>query len=105
MARVDDDRRLSFGDDAEQYDRARPSYPAAAVDAVIDGADIRRVLDVGCGTGIASQLFLDRGGGVVGVEPGERVAARAHRRGVNVVVTPFETWTTPSDLFDLVVSA
>ena len=102
---MDDDRRLSFGDDAEQYDRARPSYPAAAVDAVIDGANIRRVLDVGCGTGIASQLFLDRGCEVVGVEPDERMAAVAHRRGVNVVVAPFETWTAPADPFDLVVSA
>lgn len=105
MARVDDDRRLSFGDDPEQYDRARPSYPAAAVDAVIDGANIRRVLDVGCGTGIASQLFLDRGCEVVGVEPDERMAAVAHRRGVNVVVAPFESWTAPADPFDLVVSA
>lgn len=105
MARVDDDRRLSFGDDPEQYDRARPSYPAAAVDAVIDGANIRRVLDVGCGTGIASQLFLGRGCEVVGVEPDERMAAVAHRRGVNVVVAPFESWTAPADPFDLVVSA
>jgi len=102
---VDDDRRLSFGDDAEQYDRARPSYPAAAVDAAIDGTNIRRVLDVGCGTGIASQLFLDRGCEVVGVEPDERMAAVAHRRGVKVVVAPFETWTAPVDPFDLVVSA
>jgi hypothetical protein len=47
--RVDEDRRLSFGDDAEQYDRARPSYPAAAVDAAVDGVNVRRVLDVGCG--------------------------------------------------------
>ena len=102
---MDDDRRLSFGDDAEQYDRARPSYPSAAVDAAIDGANIRRVLDVGCGTGIASQLFLDRGCEVVGVEPDERMAAVADRRGVNVVVAPFETWTAPADPFDLVVSA
>ena len=102
---MDDDRRLSFGDDAERYDRARPSYPAAAVDAVMEGANIRRVLDVGCGTGIVSQLFLDRGCEVVGVEPDERMAAVADRRGVNVVVAPFETWTAPADPFDLVVSA
>jgi SAM-dependent methyltransferase len=90
---------------AEQYDRARPSYPAAAIDATIEGANIRRVLDVGCGTGIASPLFLDRGCDVVGVEPDERMAAVAQRRGVNVDVAPFETWTAPADPFDLVVSA
>jgi len=99
------DRGLSLGYVAEQYDRARPSYPGAAVDATIHGVNIRRVLDVGCGTGIASQLFLDRGCEVVGVEPDERMAAVAHRRGVNVVVAPFETWTPPVDPFDLVVSA
>ena len=102
---MDDDRRLSFGVDAEQYDRARPSYPAAAVDAAIDGATVRRVLDVGCGTGIASQLFLDRGCQVVGVEPDGRMAAVARRRGMHVIVAPFETWTAPADPFDLVVSA
>lgn len=105
MARVDDERRLSFGVDAEQYDRARPSYPAAVVDAVCDSGDLRRVLDVGCGTGIASQLFLDRGCEVVGVEPDERMAAVARRRGVSVVVTPFEMFSPPPEPFDVVASA
>ena len=105
MSTVDHERRLSFGDDAEQYDRSRPSYPAAAIDAVCDGGDVRRVLDVGCGTGIASQLFLDRGCEVVGVEPDERMAAVASRRGVNVAVSPFETWSPPADPFDVVASA
>lgn len=102
---MNDERRLSFGRDAEQYDRSRPSYPAAAVDAAINGASVRRVLDVGCGTGIASQLFLDRGCEVVGVEADERMAVVARRRGVHVDVTPFETWTAPAEPFDLVVSA
>jgi SAM-dependent methyltransferase len=102
---VNHERRLSFGQDAEQYDRARPSYPAAAVDAVCEGEDVRRVLDVGCGTGIASQLFLDRGCEVVGVEPDERMAAVARRRGVDVVIAPFEVFSPPRDPFDAVVSA
>lgn len=105
MPGVDDERRLSFGTDAEQYDRARPSYPEAAIDAVCEGGDVRRVLDVGCGTGIASQLFLDRGCEVVGVEPDERMAALARRRGVNVVASPFETFSPPPDPFDVVASA
>jgi SAM-dependent methyltransferase len=105
MAGVDDGRRLSFGEDAEQYDRARPSYPAAVIDAVCDGGAVRRVLDVGCGTGIASQLFLDRGCEVVGVEPDGRMAAVARRRGVRVVVAPFEMFSPPTDPFDVVASA
>ena len=70
-----------------------------------EGADVRRVLDVGCGTGIASQLFLDRGCEVVGVEPDERMAAVARRRGVSVVVAPFETFSPPAEPFDVVASA
>ena len=102
---MDDERRLSFGVDADQYDRARPSYPTAAVDSVCEGTEVRRVLDVGCGTGIASRLFLDRGCEVVGVEPDERMAAVARRRGVTVVVAPFETFAPPPEPFDVVASA
>jgi len=102
---VNHDRRLSFGDDAEQYDRARPSYPSAAIDAVCGDGNVRRVLDVGCGTGIASQLFIDRGCEVVGVEPDERMAVVARRRGVDVVLAPFESFSPPAELFDVVASA
>lgn len=102
---MDHERRLSFGVEPERYDRARPSYPDAAVDMVCDGTDVRRVLDVGCGTGIASQLFLDRGCDVVGVEPDERMAALAARRGVRVVIEPFESFSAPAEPFDVVVSA
>ena len=48
----DRSRAESFGNVAQLYDRARPRYPPQLVEWLLsDGA--RRVLDVGCGTGIA----------------------------------------------------
>jgi protein-L-isoaspartate O-methyltransferase len=53
-------RAESFGAAAALYDRARPSHPSALIEALIaDGS--RRVLDIGCGTGIASALLAERG--------------------------------------------
>jgi SAM-dependent methyltransferase len=96
-------RALSFGEDAAQYDRARPTYPAALVDDLMRGAPTR-VLDVGCGTGIAGQLFADRGCQVLGVEADLRMATLARRRGLDVEVAAFEAWDPAARSFDLVVS-
>ncbi|MFI6446284.1 class I SAM-dependent methyltransferase [Kitasatospora sp. NPDC050543] len=70
----------SFGSVAEEYDRARPSYPDALFDAVerlagrpLAGAD---VLDVGAGTGIATRLLAGRGARVIAVEPTPGMAAK-----------------------------
>lgn len=97
-------RAESFGTVAELYDRARPSYPPALVDALLaDGA--QRVLDVGCGTGIAGALLASRGCRVLGVEVDERMAALARTRGLEVEVAPFERWDARGRDFDLVTSA
>jgi SAM-dependent methyltransferase len=57
---------------AEVYERARPSYPAEAVDAVV--ADLRlppgaTVLDLAAGTGKFTRLLVERGVRCVAVEP------------------------------------
>ncbi|MGH3942958.1 MAG: methyltransferase domain-containing protein [Pseudonocardiaceae bacterium] len=103
---IHEDRRRagSFGEDAEQYDRARPSYPAELIDDLV-GPAVRRVLDVGCGTGIAARLFAARGCVVLGVEPDARMAALARRHGIEVAVAAFESWNPPPEPFDLVYSA
>ncbi len=57
----DRSRAESFGSVADLYDRARPSYPPALIDALLaDGG--RTVLDVGCGTGIAPAAGSGRSG-------------------------------------------
>ncbi len=103
MLHSDRARAESFGADAERYDRARPSYPDALVDELLGGS-LTSVLDVGCGTGIASRLFQARGCQVLGIEPDHRMARLAQQRGLAVEVSSFEDWQARGRRFDLLVS-
>ena len=94
----------SFGAEAGRYDRARPSYPAALVERIIAASPGRRVLDVGCGTGIVARLFQAAGCEVLGVDPDARMAGHARERGLEVEVATFETWETNGRAFDAVVA-
>jgi SAM-dependent methyltransferase len=72
-----------FNDRATDYVKYRPSYPAAAIDALLDGLGPPEQIvaaDVGAGTGISSRLLGDRGVRVVAIEPGGtmRGAAEPH---------------------------
>jgi SAM-dependent methyltransferase len=65
---------------AQVYARCRPGYPEAAVDYIMTRCGLgpqALLVDVGCGTGIASRLFASRGVPVVGVEPNADMRARA----------------------------
>lgn len=95
MARV---QRLVFGEAAELYDRARPSYPAELVEEVLSLPDRPPawMVDAGCGTGKAAALFAAAGVAGVGVEPHPAMAEVARRRlgpGWRVDLSPFESWT------------
>lgn len=57
---------------AGAYARYRPTYPAAAVDFVLERCGLSPgsvLVDVGCGTGISSRRFAARGLRVIGIEP------------------------------------
>lgn len=95
----------SFGTDAERYDQARPAYPDDLVTRVIDGSPGRDVLDVGCGTGIASRQFQAAGCTVLGVDPDPRMAGLARDRGLPVEVATFEAWEPAGRTFDTVIAA
>ena len=85
---------------AELYDRARPSYPAEAIDALLQYGALAagdRVIDVGAGTGKATELLAQRGLDVLAVEPSGAMAAVARTRcagypGVQIVESEFERW-------------
>jgi SAM-dependent methyltransferase len=58
-----------FTDRTQDYVNHRPSYPAAAIDAILAGITPQTVADIGAGTGISTRLFADRGLQVWAVEP------------------------------------
>lgn len=94
----------SFGTDAARYDRARPRYPEALVQRIVAACPGPRVLDVGCGTGIAARQFQAAGCTVLGVEPDVRMAEWARGRGLEVEVSSFEAWDPAGRSFDAVVA-
>jgi SAM-dependent methyltransferase len=105
--------RASFDEDAERYDRARPTYPSALIDdlvALTGAGRGSRVLEVGPGTGQLTVPLAELWSEVIAVELGERMAAVARRNlarfpTATVVVGAFEDWPLPAEPFDLVVSA
>jgi SAM-dependent methyltransferase len=64
------ERSRSFGLQADLYDRVRPGYPPAALDAIL-AAGARRVADIGAGTGKLTRALAARGLTVIAVEPDE----------------------------------
>lgn len=101
--------RQTFGSVAEQYDRARPAYPAAVFDDLAELAQLEpgsRVLEVGPGTGKATAELERRGYVVTGIELSPELAeiARRNAPAAEIAVGDFETWEPPEANFDAVVA-
>jgi ubiquinone/menaquinone biosynthesis C-methylase UbiE len=72
-----------FCDRVDDYVKYRPSYPAAAIDKILEGlAPPSQIVaaDIGAGTGISSRLLAERGVSVIAIEPNAamREAAEPH---------------------------
>jgi ubiquinone/menaquinone biosynthesis C-methylase UbiE len=77
---VSDDRlRRSFDSVAETYERARPGYSDEALAWVAQRLPLKRVLDLGAGTGKLTRQLVALGADVVAVEPGDAMRAVLER--------------------------
>ena len=98
-----------FDDRASDYVRYRPSYPAAAIDCILEGLgspDRLVAADVGAGTGISARLLGDRGVHVLAVEPGEAMrGAAAPHPNVTWLGGTAEATGLASGAVDLVLAA
>jgi SAM-dependent methyltransferase len=69
-----------FSDRVENYVKYRPSYPKEIIPFLEKYYDLsrdKRIADIGSGTGIFSELFLQSGYQVIGIEPNEQMRRAA----------------------------
>lgn len=101
-----------FSSRVDLYVRFRPRY-APAIIPFLEGAmglsPVSIVADIGSGTGILGELFLQNGNTVYAVEPNEPMRAAAEVRfaneaGFHSVAATAEETTLPDDSIDLIVA-
>ncbi|MHC4135934.1 MAG: class I SAM-dependent methyltransferase [Planctomycetota bacterium] len=105
--------RQAFDTVADQYEAVRPGYPEALIERVLARARLTpdsRLLEIGCGSAIATLPYARRGHRILCLEPGPNLAAIVRRKlaafpDVALRVEEFEAWQEEPDAFDLVYSA
>jgi trans-aconitate methyltransferase len=78
--RVSREASDKFSAQATDYDRHRPRYPGGVVDDMVAmaGLSVRsRVIEIGAGTGIATEMLVERGLSVTAIEPASALRAVA----------------------------
>ncbi len=83
MAELARDSKERFSDRVDDYVKYRPRYPSEVVGALRQTCGLRPehvIADVGCGTGLLAETFLQQGNRVIGIEPNEamREAGRSY---------------------------
>lgn len=98
-------RARSFGSVAAAYAALRPGYPADAV-AFLVGDRPRRVLDLGAGTGLLSEVLVHLGHEVRAVDPSPEMLAELAARlpSVRTLVGSAEEIPLPDGTVDAVVA-
>ena len=107
------DLRLKFNEDVLNYDKMRPTYVKGLYDDVIRFTELdasKKALEIGIGTGQATQPFLDTGCTLTAVELGGSMAEFTREKfskydHFTVVNSDFETFALENNSYDLIYSA
>jgi ubiquinone/menaquinone biosynthesis C-methylase UbiE len=107
------DLKYLFDETVLNYDKRRPNYGTELFKDVIKYAEItmdKSLLEIGCGTGQATEPFLKTKCKVTAVELGENLASYTREKfkiyeNFNVVQSPFEDYECDDNKFDMLYSA
>lgn len=107
------DLRLMFNEDEINYDRFRPTYPDELFTDIIRYASLDKsshALEIGIGTGQATEPILQTGCNVTAVELGDRLCSFVKEKfrkyhSFNVINADFMTLPLQPDAYDLVYCA
>ena len=102
-----------FDRTADYYDKFRPSYPMEIVDKIISAANLdnnSRLLEIGSGSGKATELFAPKGFNIFCVDPGENLVRNGRKKflkfqNIKFQVARFEELDLEPKQYDVVFSA
>lgn len=101
-------RAVIFGRNATAYEASRPSYPDAAIEHIGDLVEASHAVEVGAGTGKATESIARPGLNLTCLEPSPQMAELLEAKrlpGVTVVVSSFEEWDGTQESSELIYSA
>lgn len=107
------ENRLVFDSISEHFDKWRARYSKELFDFIVCTCDLNETkscLEIGPGTGQASDFAIDTGCNYTAIELGENMAAImkrkfGNRRNFKIIVGDFKDYAFHPDSFDLVYSA
>jgi SAM-dependent methyltransferase len=106
-------RKNWYSPAAEAYNKARPRYPKALINQVVEIAQLSsdsKILEVGCGPATATVGFAPLNCSITCLEPNPDFYQLAQQNcqsypNVEIQNTSFEEWTMESQKFDAVLAA
>lgn len=103
-----EERAVIFGRDADAYERHRPDFPREAIEHLMGLVEVRTALEIGAGTGKATESVARDGIELTCLEPASAMASVLRGRDlphVEVIESTFEEWEGPAGGFDLIFAA
>lgn len=101
-----------FNQAADYYDKYRPGYPQEIIDSLISLTGITvdsDLLEIGCGSGKATEQLIGNGFNILGIDPGEDLVRIGNERfkndNVNFVKGRFEEHDFGQQKFDVIYAA